>query len=71
MSAIGKRWRACYAFKGCNSKGGLPVKGIANVNSFASSEEDCWNPYITSDAYRASLQGIVDTIIGYVVQSSK
>ena len=43
ISAIGKRWRACYAFKGKGSKGGQPVKGVAESNSFRSANPKCWN----------------------------
>jgi hypothetical protein len=66
ISAIGKRWRACYALKGNGSKGGRSVKGIAAANSLRSTKEDCWNPDITSNASWAALQSIVETIKGYV-----
>ena len=33
ISAIGKRWRACYALKGKSSKYGQLVKGITKVSS--------------------------------------
>jgi hypothetical protein len=66
ISAIGKRWRACYAFKGKGSKGGQPVKGVAEANSLRSAHPECWNPDITSDASWAALQSIVETIKGYV-----
>jgi hypothetical protein len=68
ISAIGKRWRACYALKGKSSKGGQPVKGIAEANSLRSAHSECWNPDITSDASWAALQSIVETIKGYVAQ---
>ena len=68
ISAIGKRWRACYALKGQSSKGGQPVKGIAAKNSLRSANAECWNPDITSDASWAALQSIVETIKGYVAQ---
>jgi hypothetical protein len=66
ISAIGKRWRACYALKGKGSKGGQPVKGVAAKNSLRSAHPDCWNPDITSDASWAAFQSIVKTIKGYV-----
>jgi len=68
ISAIGKRWRACYALKGNGSKGGQPVKGVAEANSLRSSNPGCWNPDITSNASWAALQSIVETIKGYVAQ---
>jgi hypothetical protein len=66
ISAIGKRWRACYALKGNGSKGGQPVKGVAEVNSLRSAKPDCWNPDITSNASWAALRSIVETIKSYV-----
>jgi hypothetical protein len=68
ISAIGKRWRACYALKGRGSKGGQPVKGVAARNSLSSARPECWNPDITSDASWAALQSVVETIKGYVAQ---
>jgi hypothetical protein len=68
ISAIGKRWRACFALKGKGSKGGQPVKGVAAKNSLRSAHPDCWNPDITSDASCTALQSIVKTIKGYVAQ---
>jgi hypothetical protein len=68
ISAIGKRWRACYAFSGSGGKDGQPVKGIAAKDSLQSSSPECWNPDITSDASWVALQSIVETIKGYVAQ---
>ena len=68
ISAIGKRWRACYALKGNSSQGGQPVKGVAKRNSLSSAHPECWNPDITSEASWKAFQGIVDTIKGYVAQ---
>jgi hypothetical protein len=68
ISAVGKRWRACYALKGKGSNGGRPVKGIAEVNSLQSGKRECWNADITSNASWAALQSIVETIKGYVAQ---
>jgi hypothetical protein len=68
ISAIGKRWRACYALKGESSESGQPVEGIAAMNSLKSTDTECWNPDITSDTSWAAFQGIVETIKGYVVQ---
>jgi hypothetical protein len=68
ISAIGKRWRACYALCGSNGEGGQPVKGVASKNSLRSPHPECWNPDITSDASWAALQSIVETIKGYVSQ---
>lgn len=68
ISAIGKRWRACYTLKGEGSKSGQPVKGIATKNSLTSTHMECWNPDITSDTSWAALQSIVETIKGYVAQ---
>jgi hypothetical protein len=62
ISAIGKRWRACYTLKGDGSAGAKPVKGIAEVNSLRSAKPTCWNPDITSDASWVALQGIVEII---------
>ena len=66
ISAIGKKWRACYISKGSDSRGGQPVRGVANTDSLRSADIDCWNPDITSDESFTALQGIVETIKGYV-----
>jgi Ubiquitin family len=68
ISAIGKRWRACYALKGKGSKGGRPVKGVAIANSLRSAHPECWNPDITSKASWVAFQSIVEKIKGYVAQ---
>ena len=70
ISAIGKRWRACYTLKGKSSEDGpaRAVKGIAAKNSLRSAHTECWNPDITSDTSWAALQSIVETIKGYVTQ---
>jgi hypothetical protein len=65
ISAFGKRWRAMYIAKGKGSKGGRAVKDIGAVASYSSSDPDCWNPDITSDASYEALHRIVDTIKGY------
>jgi hypothetical protein len=65
ISAIGKKWRAAYVTKGKGSRGGQPVKGVAELNSLRSSDARCWNPDITSDASYDALQSIVDTIKSY------
>jgi hypothetical protein len=65
ISAIGKRWRACYALKGRGSKGGQSVKGIADVDSLRSSNSYCWNPDITSDASYEAFESIVEIIKSY------
>lgn len=66
ISAIGKKWRACYAYKGNGSNGGQPVQGVAKTSSLRSGEPECWNEDITSsDSYEA-FQGIVEIIKGYV-----
>jgi hypothetical protein len=56
ISAIGKRWRACYALKGNGSNGGRPVKGVAEVNSLKSTKPECWNADITLNTSWAALQ---------------
>lgn len=66
ISAIGKRWRACYTLKGKNIEGGWPVKGLAVKNSLSSTDSKCWNPDITSNTSYVALQNIVETIKGYV-----
>jgi hypothetical protein len=66
ISAIGKKWRACYAFKGSGSEGGRAVRGVAKVNSLKSDKPECWNEDITSDESWAALQSIVETIKSYV-----
>ena len=66
ISAIGKKWRACYAYKGNGSNGGQPVKGVAEKNSLRSGEPECWNEDITLNASYEAFQGIVETIKGYV-----
>lgn len=38
ISAIGKKWRACYVSKGKDSKGGQPVRGVANTASLRSAD---------------------------------
>ena len=68
ISAIGKRWRACYILKGMDSEGAQPVKGIAIRNSFRSPHPECWNADISSYASWAALQRIVETIKGYVTK---
>jgi ubiquitin len=68
ISAIGKKWRACYASEGEGSKYRRSVKGIAEVNSLVSAKPDCWNPDITSDASWEALRSIVETIKGYIAQ---
>jgi hypothetical protein len=65
ISAIGKNWRAGYVTKGNGSRGGQPVKGVAELNSLRSSDARCWNQDITSDASYDALQSIVDTIKNY------
>jgi hypothetical protein len=66
ISAVGKRWRACYALKSSGSKGGQPVKGIAGESSLRSAAPECWNPDITSDASWDAFQGIFQSIKSYV-----
>jgi hypothetical protein len=66
ISAIGKKWRAACVTKGNGSRGGQPVKGVAELNSLRSSDARCWNPDITSDASYDALQSIVDTIKSYL-----
>jgi len=66
ISAIGKKWRACYAKKGNGSTGAQPVKGVAAENSLKLSRPQCWNEDITSNASYEAFQGIVETIKGYV-----
>ena len=61
ISAIGKRWTACYALQGDGSRSGQP----ANLRS---ADPECWNPDITSDASWTALQSVVETIKGYVAQ---
>lgn len=68
ISAIGKRWRACYTLKGSDSESGQPVKGVAEVGSLRSANPKCWNPDITSDNSWAALQSIAETIKGYVAE---
>ena len=67
ISAIGKKWRASYATKGNGSRGGQPVKGVAELNSLRSPDAKCWNADITSDSSYDALQSIVDTIKSYVI----
>jgi hypothetical protein len=66
ISAIGKKWRVCYTSKGNDSRGGQPVRGVANTASLRSADVDCWNVDITSNESFTALQGIVTTIKGYV-----
>jgi hypothetical protein len=66
ISAIGKRWRACYALKGNGSESGQPVRGVAEADSLISAKPECWNADITSNASWAALQSIVETMKGYV-----
>ena len=68
ISAIGKRWRACYAFSGSGGEGGQPVEGIAAKSSLQSPSPECWNPDITSNDSWVAIQSIVETIKGYVAQ---
>jgi hypothetical protein len=66
ISAIGKRWRACYALRGMSSQNAQPVQGIAEVSSLWSTNAECWNPDITSAASFNALQTIVNIIKGYL-----
>jgi hypothetical protein len=66
ISAVGKKWRACYVSKGNDSRGGQSVPGVAPTASLRSAAPDCWNPDITSDESFTALQGIAETIKGYV-----
>jgi hypothetical protein len=74
ISAIGKRWRACYALKGKGSASGQPVMDVAAANSLTNASPECWNNVspecwnkdITTDDSWAALKRIVDTIKGYV-----
>jgi len=66
ISAVGKRWRACYALKGGSGEDGKFVKGITQKNSLKSPNAQYWNLDITSDASWGALQGIVETIKGYI-----
>ena len=66
ISAIGKRWRGCYALKGKGSKGGQPVKGVAEENSLRTAKPESWNADVTSNASWVALQSIVEMIKGYV-----
>jgi hypothetical protein len=66
ISAIGKKWRACYALRGNSSEGGRPVRGVTERNSLRSARSDCWNLDITSDTSFEALKNIVETIRGYV-----
>lgn len=68
ISAIGKRWRACYTLKGNGSNRGQPVKGVARMSSLQSAKPECWNADVTSNTSWAALQSIVETIKGYVAQ---
>ena len=68
ISAIGIRWRACYALRGSDGKNGQAVKGVAEKTSLLSAQPECWNPDITSDASWEALQGIVQQIKGYITQ---
>ena len=68
ISAIGKRWRACFSLKGNSSQGGQPVMGVTKKLSLSSAHPECWNPDITSDASYIAFQGIVDTIKSYIAQ---
>ena len=66
ISAFGKKWRTSYVAKGKGINSGRAVKDIGAVTSFTSSDPDCWNPDITSDASYEVLHKIVDTIKGYI-----
>jgi len=68
ISAVGKKWRACYTLKGKGSDGAQPVTGVAESSSLRDFDPNCWNPDITSGASWAALMGIVETIKGYVDQ---
>ncbi|KAF8346748.1 hypothetical protein F5887DRAFT_1180665 [Amanita rubescens] len=66
ISAIGKKWRACYALKGKGSKDGHPVLDVAPADSLNAASPDCWNAEITSDDSWAALKKIVETIKSYI-----
>ncbi|KAL4079680.1 hypothetical protein J3A83DRAFT_1145595 [Scleroderma citrinum] len=65
ISAIGKRWRACWIGKGSTSERAEPVGGVALSHSLKSDNPDCWNPDISSDESFVALQAIVETIKSY------
>jgi len=62
MSVIGNRWRACHIPRGSGSRGGQPVRQVAQKSSLRSADVECWNPDITSDASWALLKGIFDKL---------
>jgi len=67
ISAVGKRWRACYSRKLKGSKNAQAVRGIAVKTSLRSADEDCWNPDITSNDSWTALGKIVEKIKDYLV----
>ena len=71
ISAIGRRWRACYTERGKGSKDGQPVNAVAEASSLESYSEACWNPDISSDNSWAALQSIVETVRGYVTHAAQ
>ena len=71
ISAIGKRWRACYTLKGKGSGDSQPVNTVAEVSSLSSADKACWNPDITSDASFSALYSIVEKVKGDVVHISQ
>lgn len=66
ISAIGKKWRACYVLKGKGSEDGCPVLDVAPADSLNAASPDCWNAEITSDNSWAALKKIVETIKSYI-----
>ncbi len=66
ISAIGKKWRACYALKGKGSEDGHPVLDVAPADSLNAASPDCWNAEIMSDNSWAALKRIVETIKSYI-----
>ena len=66
ISAIGKRWMACYSVGSNGSRRGRSVRGIAEESSLRSARAECWNPDVTSDVSWEALRRIVETIRSYV-----
>lgn len=66
ISALGKRWRACYATKGSTSQSGRSVAITGSSNTLRGHEVENWAPDIVSEESFNAMNEIVNTIKGYL-----
>lgn len=66
ISALGKKWRACYALKGTGSSSGRSVAIAGCPNSLSGHDVENWADDITSQDSFDAMEKIVTTIKGYL-----